>query len=476
MQLKNSTLQWVLIGTFAVLAVSLGFRPLRDPDLGWHIAGGLWMMAHRAVPMIDPFGALGSPWINYSWLFQLPAAFCYSHWGFRGLQFLQAGLIFLLLVLLFEYAQHTARRVVNAPDVVRCMTAGLVVLIVVLLAGPSWSLRPQLLSLSALVILLLLLRQSKQRSWTLFGLTILWSNFHVYWLLVPGLFVISRFCSGIGFELRTIAFALCLFVAGIVSPYGINNLWAVYEYAFQHQMAYQLIEEFGPVSIEDGFVFWCLWGVLISALCFVRPLLKKCGPADIAVFFLFGGLAVMRAKYVALFGVVAIPVFVAAVAESLAAFAGGAKFTAQLSGGKCIVIGAMMGVLLLIALTSIDRATALDPVRVEALNIAERVVAEPRFASQAKVVVMNDFNDGGWLILGFYLATENSLPQDRFKVAIDGRTLVAGGQRLSEYDELRKLAPGWENVVRKWAPDVVVVRDTDTREKFAALLNVPAFN
>ena len=55
------------------VAVQTGFSPLSDPDLPNHLALGEWIVAHRAVPFVEPFAwtRAGAPFYAYSWLMQI---------------------------------------------------------------------------------------------------------------------------------------------------------------------------------------------------------------------------------------------------------------------------------------------------------------------------------------------------------------------------------------------------------------------
>jgi hypothetical protein len=57
-----------------------------DPDLGWHLRTGEWIMQHHSVPRVDiysRFGA-GKPWQAYSWLFEIVLVKLYRWFGLDG--------------------------------------------------------------------------------------------------------------------------------------------------------------------------------------------------------------------------------------------------------------------------------------------------------------------------------------------------------------------------------------------------------
>src|SRR4051794_5492321 len=49
------------------------FTSVSDPDLGWHIRSGEWIVQHHHLPRVDPFSITGAgkSWIAYSWSFGL---------------------------------------------------------------------------------------------------------------------------------------------------------------------------------------------------------------------------------------------------------------------------------------------------------------------------------------------------------------------------------------------------------------------
>ena len=50
-----------------------------DGDVSWHIATGLWILDHRAIPQVDPFSFTcgGKPWVPIEWLAELIYASAY---------------------------------------------------------------------------------------------------------------------------------------------------------------------------------------------------------------------------------------------------------------------------------------------------------------------------------------------------------------------------------------------------------------
>src|SRR5437764_9092857 len=92
---------WPLIVGLAVFGRLLAERMalLNDPDTYMHIAAGNWILAHRALPMHDPFShsMAGAAWASTEWLAQLILAATYEHLGWGGVILLAAVCVALAL-------------------------------------------------------------------------------------------------------------------------------------------------------------------------------------------------------------------------------------------------------------------------------------------------------------------------------------------------------------------------------------------
>ena len=107
----DTLLTVALLGGFALLRLR---NPIGDPDLGWHLAAGRYILDHLALPLVDHFSyvADGRPWIVYSWLAEVVLAGCDRVLGAGGLiatAALLIGITFgtLLLTCRVAGARHT---------------------------------------------------------------------------------------------------------------------------------------------------------------------------------------------------------------------------------------------------------------------------------------------------------------------------------------------------------------------------------
>src|SRR5580658_858531 len=69
-----------------------GEQLFRDSDSGWHIRNGEWMVAHRALPVSDPysFSKAGEPWVAWEWGADVLMGFAHRVDGLRGVAALAA--------------------------------------------------------------------------------------------------------------------------------------------------------------------------------------------------------------------------------------------------------------------------------------------------------------------------------------------------------------------------------------------------
>jgi len=54
---------------FVLVIATYILQPIQDPDMGWHITVGRWIIANLKVPTEELWNrfALGKEWVAYSW-------------------------------------------------------------------------------------------------------------------------------------------------------------------------------------------------------------------------------------------------------------------------------------------------------------------------------------------------------------------------------------------------------------------------
>lgn len=98
----------ILIGLLCAAAAFICMRgadgAVADPDVGWHLRTGEWILQHHAFPHVDPFSRVtgGTPWQAYSWLFDLILLKAYTWMGLRGLLVFTAAMMTLVAAAVYH--------------------------------------------------------------------------------------------------------------------------------------------------------------------------------------------------------------------------------------------------------------------------------------------------------------------------------------------------------------------------------------
>ena len=86
--------------------------PVDDPDMWWRFRTGQWIIDNHSIPTEDYFSrpAMGQPWIEYSWMFELLIYWTYALFDLPGVMY---GVV--LMALLITFASHRLVRVFELP-------------------------------------------------------------------------------------------------------------------------------------------------------------------------------------------------------------------------------------------------------------------------------------------------------------------------------------------------------------------------
>jgi len=191
----RSDLRRVLLFAFVyALAIWLALLPsgVTDPDIGWHLRTGEWILSHRMVPVTDPFSQFGAtrPWIAYSWLFDLLLVVLTRTFGLAGVLIYAALFTVAILMTLHMLLARSGAGVIRT---------------LVLLGASTIAIAPILTPRSWLVTILCFLiawnvidgaerTGRRQRLIWLLPLFVVWANVHVqfiYGLMLVGLYAIE---------------------------------------------------------------------------------------------------------------------------------------------------------------------------------------------------------------------------------------------------------------------------------------------
>jgi hypothetical protein len=103
-QIARAVLIGMLCAASAFICLRGATGAVADPDVGWHLRTGEWILQHHAIPHADPFSRVsaGSPWQAYSWLFDLLLLKVYAWMNLRGLLVFTAAMMVLIAAAVYH--------------------------------------------------------------------------------------------------------------------------------------------------------------------------------------------------------------------------------------------------------------------------------------------------------------------------------------------------------------------------------------
>jgi hypothetical protein len=305
---------------------------LGDCDTGWHIRTGEWILAHHRVPLHDIFSFTkpNSLWYAWEWLTDVLFAWLHAHGGLRTIAFFAMMLICLTFVLLFRLVRRKSNAVV----------AVVVTMIAAATSSIHWLTRPHLFTvffLLAFYCALESVRAGKTRLGPLPYLailpvaTILWTNLHGGFFV--GVLMIATYGVGDLLKLalttdpeerrpawvrarRYFLSALACLAASLVNPYS----WRLHQHVFAYltdPYQSQHIVEFFSISFHHPMAVFFEAMLLMGAASaawhaskgrYVEPLL----------ILMWSHAALLSARNIPLFAIVAAPVMASAIEEWIA--------------------------------------------------------------------------------------------------------------------------------------------------------------
>jgi hypothetical protein len=218
-----------LLIAFAVLALA-AFSPaaLNDGDTWTHVATGQWILAHAAIPRVDPFSYTfaGQPWIAHEWLSDVLMALAYRADGWSGVALLTGAAA---ASATFVMARRGARDLSGVVLLVATAVAALLV-------APSLLARPHILALPLLAVwadaLFAAREADRAPPIVLVALMALWANLHggfAFGLALIAPFALEALLAAAPeARLRVIRewglFAAASVAAAALTPFGVDGL------------------------------------------------------------------------------------------------------------------------------------------------------------------------------------------------------------------------------------------------------------
>lgn len=450
------TTRRLVIAILFLALFAMAMRVAVDSDTFWHLRSGEWMLDNKQLLNFDVFShtRINETWINHSWLSEIPMALFYRVGGFSALNLVTAILIW--FTFLFVYLSGQGGPFLRAFVVVLAATTSAV----------YWSARPQIVSLllAAVFNYILILYRQRGRNylWLLPILMIAWANLHGgfaigFILLVmtfAGQFVVFIFGEGHPYEglLWVGVTGLLCAVAVTLNPYGPQMLLYPFKTVSIGALQNYIQEWQSPnFHARESQVFIVFWLAVFASVGFSR---KRLDITDLLVFCAFSGLALVAARNIAVFAVVAAPILMLHADSALtdlqerwprlkqAISPAPPTRAAQILNWVLLVIVAL-AVLVKVALP-LNPKTTDDAVALYApVGAANYLKATP-----TPGLLFNSYNFGGYLAWALY-------PQVR--IYVDGRTDLYDDVFLNEYLNAYQAGPGWQQTFEKYGIETVLV-------------------
>lgn len=428
-----------MLGTFLAGAVFYFGRNFAiDPDLWWHIKTGQTILATHHWPTTDPysFTVHGQPWMAYEWGGEVLIGWVPRIGGVRALDFLLIAMGAAILIALYLLGTMRSGK----------SKAGFVAVALLLpLATPSFTLRPQMLGYLFLVLTLVALemfRQGKRwAAWLLPVLMLAWVNTHGSFIIGLGAIFLYWICGLAEFrkggveakrwspkERRSLSliFLLCMAVLP-VTPYGTRLAAYPFNIAFSQPLNVANVVEWEsmPFQLAWGKVFL----VLVLAFFLLQMIFDFKWRLEELVLFV-GGVAMscLHARFILLFVPFTVPLLAVVAARWISVY--------DRQKDKYILNAVLMAGVIAAMVHYFPTRAKLDA------DVAEKFpVHAAEYLRQHPVAgpMFNDYGFGGYLV------------NAGFQTFIDGRAdLFERGGVFADYMRLIRLQPGGLDVLRRY--------------------------
>ncbi len=459
--LKNLTTQRLMVAILFILLFAMAVRIPLDTDTWWHLRSGEYILAHRSVPLTDPFSLtrLDQPWIDHSWGSQIIMYGFYRLFGGAG-QPGDGGNVGL--------AVYTALLATAGMVFVYQMCEGNVYLraFVVILAAATaavfWSARPQMTSffLSTVILYLLYLykRRRVDRLWLIPIIMLIWVNLHsgfaIGFILLFGTIageVLGRLFDGKNPDVLTwphigklVAITVLALVVLVVNP----NTTQMWTYPFRTVgigVLQQYIQEWASPDFHRRET-WPFVLMLLGTLAAVGLSGKRIDWTDLV---LVGGTAFMSlyaGRNISTFAVVAAPVLSRHVNVILEERGLRLPRTRPARGIALVVNWLLLLIVILGAGGKI--VLALNPKAVAEAQIEGLPVKAAAYLNEHKLAgpMFNSYNWGGYLM---FAAPE-------YPVFVDGRTDLYDDALLTQWLQTMQ-GDHWQDTFAQWNIRLAVI-------------------
>ena len=440
---------------FAAIAV-LPFVHRVDNDFWWHLRTGQ-IIVTSGIPMHDPFSwtMAGRPWVAHEWLSEAIIYVVESMFGYAGNVLLFDGVTFAAMLLMFSLGRRAGAG--TRPLVALTLLSGAVLRMFL-------TVRPQLFSWLLFAVVLALIEEhdagrpdgpsGKSRVWLLPPLFALWANLHLgvfYGLMLLGCWVAARawerWRGDAGVDLRApLAVTAACIIAVSANPHGPALLLYPLRYLLDGHAANAAVAEWqrpDPINIFH-------WPIFLAALLLVLAVVSRTRPRPFLVLVALATAAlsmeaVRNAPFAAL---VVVPIAGGAMARRWRGASSAADSSVRTPLAAAIALPLLVVALVVpAALAFGDGALSLWTPSAHDYPAAGTAYVRDHLAGRR---LLGDYNAAGYEIDKLYPGT---------KVFIDGRTDFYGNALLEDYLTLTEAKAGWQALLAKYHPDVVMLPD-----------------
>jgi uncharacterized membrane protein len=461
-----STRQLVTWITFlAIFAMSA--RVSVDSDTWWHLRTGQWIIDNKTVPTTDPFSytSLGQPWLYPSsgWLVEVPITWIYKVFGPGGLNLWTGVMVTLAFAFIW--------RAMSGGVFLRSFT----LVLAAATSGVYWAARPYLVTfLLAAVFLWLLERDCWQptdralyRLWALPILMVVWANSHGGFVIGFILWGVYWFAEGLSWLLPALTrqralwdgrqrhfLRLCLvgalmILAVTINPSGLVMLAYPFKTVSIGALQDYILEWQSPdFHLRQAQPFIWLLLVTFAAVGVSR---RRLALTDFLLVSGFTYMALLAWRNVALFALVAPIVLTRHAAPVVAALGRSTGFreakTVPPTRTQKILNGAILVILILAVLlkAGVDFPLAANQAEFRKTMPLDAVASIKQQAPPGRL--FNSYNWGGYL--------QWELPE--YPVFIDGRTDLYNDELISQWLQVVRSEPGWQQVLDQWDVRLVLI-------------------
>lgn len=446
---------------------------LSDGDTGWHIRAGDWILQNGRVPDRDIFSYTkpNEPWFAWEWLWDVIFSWLHATWGMAAVVVTSLIVLSVTSALLYRLVRRKCSNVLIAIGVVFLANAASTI---------HWLARPHLFTLLFLVVFYSLLervRDGRTRLlWFLPPLTIVWANLHggfFVGIVLIGMYAAGELASWLfeaDSEARRAALArskpylvtaAACAAASLINPYFYQLHVHIYRY-LTDPYHFRHISEFQSLSFQHPVALYFEPGLALAVVAAVWNLYHK-RFAYALILTGFGHLALMSARNIPIFMLLAAPIVAETLKELLAlvrernvaswlkkAAVGFQSFAADIgemdAAGRIPLASAAAGALLIALFYLAPEAPLLraeyDPERYPAGAI--EVLRAPDLAQS----IFTHDEWGDYLIYRLFPET---------KVFVDGRSDFYGASFNKQYVNVMGVKYDWSKTLDSYGVDTVLL-------------------